>query len=302
MGFLKNCKLRLASQKRLERYIQDDSSILLYCCKNSLTSVVYKLLPLCDEEHLEYSDGMTRRTPLFYACINGMVDVAIRLINCGANINHTDYEGNTPLMISIINHSSGKNLMSVIETITYKNKHSLSDVNNIGDTPLICIVKNFHQMKGFLQYLTKHDIKDTCMVNHKNKEGDTALILCYKLYIKNKSEFDSGLYFLSFLSFIASIPCSDVSLTDKNGFSLFDLIITLPLAYHIFNDLVVCLYDLYIRHNKRDHIKYTDDQLIKIAVTTENYVLLNRLTNNNTIVSTAIKQQKEKERNQSRSD
>ena len=106
------------------------------------------------------------RTPLHIAAEKGNIDVAIFLIENGANVNVADANGNTPLVF-IINKTGN---LKVIQRFLEKGA-SVNTQNRTGETALMYAA--WHGHSAIVQLL----IKNRADVTLKNKQGNTALTL-----------------------------------------------------------------------------------------------------------------------------
>ena len=106
------------------------------------------------------------RTPLHIAAERGNIDVAMFLIENGANVNGADANGNTPLVF-IINKTGNP---KVIQRLLEKGA-SVNAQNRTGETALMYAA--WHGYSAIVQLL----LENRADVTLKNKQGNTALTL-----------------------------------------------------------------------------------------------------------------------------
>ncbi|MYK22972.1 hypothetical protein F4054_12025 [Candidatus Poribacteria bacterium] len=106
------------------------------------------------------------RTPLHIAAEKGDIDVAMFLIETGAEVNVTDANGNTPLIFII--HKTGD--LKMIKRLLEKGA-AVNTQNNTGETALMYAAWRGHT--NIVHFLLENRADATL----KNRQGDTALTL-----------------------------------------------------------------------------------------------------------------------------
>lgn len=106
------------------------------------------------------------RTPLHIATEKGNIDVAMFLIENGANVNVADANGNTPLVFIINKTGSPKVTQRLLEKGA-----SVNTQNRTGETALMYAA--WHGYSAIVQLL----LENRADVTLKNKQGNTALTL-----------------------------------------------------------------------------------------------------------------------------
>jgi predicted FMN-binding regulatory protein PaiB len=115
----------------------EDFSVLLLCAKLEFPILLETLLQGHEEKHInlniQNSDG---NTPLMIAVINNRVNNVSLLIQAGANLNIQNFEGNTALMLAVINNRV--NIVSLL----IRAGADLNIIGRNGVTPLMVATRN----------------------------------------------------------------------------------------------------------------------------------------------------------------
>ncbi|CAG5130341.1 unnamed protein product [Candidula unifasciata] len=105
---------------------------------------------------------------LISACRRGYKIIAQHLVQCGANVNYRDSNGNTPLMVAV-----EKSHIEVIKYLLTCNVVEINATNCAGNTALILSVCS-SRSKDVTKLLLGQARID---INHQNKDGYTAIML-----------------------------------------------------------------------------------------------------------------------------
>jgi ankyrin repeat protein len=153
---------------------------LIWACLNKMSEVALELLIKCKDKCK--LDQVTDRgdTALIWACCNKMSDVVLELLKYPdkCKLDHVDNEGNTSLIYICFNKMSEV----ALELLKYSDKCKLDHVTHLGDTALIIACRN-KMSEVALELLNK--CPDTCKLNHTNNYGETALNLAYKYNLQD---------------------------------------------------------------------------------------------------------------------
>ena len=106
------------------------------------------------------------RTPLRIAAEKGYIDVAMFLIETGADVNGTDANGNTPLIFII--HKTGD--LKIIKRLLEKGA-TVNTQNHTGETALM-----YAAWRGYAN-IVRLLLENRADATLKNRQGDTALTL-----------------------------------------------------------------------------------------------------------------------------
>lgn len=100
----------------------DDQPILNEAIKNDVPNVVHKLL---DKKAIVNATNFWKASPIWYATNHNMEEIAIRLIDLGADINQPTVFGSTALGNTI-----AKKLTKVLDHLTVVYRNSILDILN----------------------------------------------------------------------------------------------------------------------------------------------------------------------------
>jgi len=145
-------------------------------------SLVQLLLQAARDQHqtmnLEVQDHLGN-TPLIVACLNGNVEAVATFLGQGANVDCADYDGVTPLIISIKYHHQ-----RIIELL-FKYECSASKADKFGNHALhwASLTGNVEAFSFMLSIRLPNDrtnVRQSLSFNESNLRGDTPLSLAIK--------------------------------------------------------------------------------------------------------------------------
>ena len=110
------------------------------------------------------------QTALFYAMDNDQEEIALQLIDAGADLSLTFNDIDESYLALAIRY----NLSKVVEKIVMKKPELVNDADALGFTPLMRSVRS--SPKATIEFLLKHGAKKDL----KNAEGQTALDIARK--------------------------------------------------------------------------------------------------------------------------
>ena len=136
---------------------------LHYACGSGRAEVAMSLIEKGADMNASNNRG---NTPLHVACMNGRTEVVKSLVGKGADMNASNNKGDTPLHVACRKTYSGKNevAMSLIEKGA-----DMNSSNNEGDTPLHVACRSGHTEAAMSL------IEKGADMNASNNEGDTPL-------------------------------------------------------------------------------------------------------------------------------